>query len=63
MKLIGSLSSPFAHKVRVVLAEKHIDYEFVIDAPADWRGKYPNLRHHAGKLYKRRPFEATMPQG
>lgn len=35
MKLIGSLSSPFARKVRVVLAEKRIDYEFVIETPAD----------------------------
>jgi len=33
MKLIGSLASPFARKVRIVLAEKKIDYEFEIDNP------------------------------
>ena len=33
MKLIGSYTSPFVRKVRVVLAEKKIDYEFVIDSP------------------------------
>ena len=33
MKLIASLTSPFARKVRIVAAEKHIDYELVVDAP------------------------------
>src|SRR6266567_607914 len=33
MKLIGSLTSPFARKVRIVLAEKKIDYEFENDNP------------------------------
>jgi len=33
MKLIGSLASPFTRKVRVVLAEKKIEYEFEIDNP------------------------------
>lgn len=33
MKLIGSLTSPFVRKVRIVAAEKHIDYEFQVDAP------------------------------
>ena len=33
MKLIGSLTSPFVRKVRIVLAEKRIDYEFVVDVP------------------------------
>lgn len=33
MKLIGSLTSPYARKTRVVLAEKKIDYEFLIDSP------------------------------
>jgi glutathione S-transferase len=33
MKLIGSHASPFARKVRVVLAEKRIDYEFEVDDP------------------------------
>lgn len=31
MKLIGSLSSPFVRKVRVVMAEKKLDYEFVLE--------------------------------
>jgi len=33
MKLIGSLASPFVRKVRIVLAEKRIDYEFEVDDP------------------------------
>jgi glutathione S-transferase len=33
MKLIASLTSPFARKVRVVAAEKRIDYELVVDVP------------------------------
>ncbi len=31
MKLIGSLASPYVRKVRVVLAEKKLDYEFVLE--------------------------------
>ena len=33
MKLIGSLTSPYVRKARVVLAEKKIDYEFELDSP------------------------------
>ncbi|MEZ5614161.1 MAG: glutathione S-transferase [Rhodocyclaceae bacterium] len=33
MKLIGSLTSPYARKARIVLAEKKIEYEFVPDNP------------------------------
>jgi len=33
MKLIGSLTSPYARKVRIVLAEKRIDYDFEADIP------------------------------
>lgn len=33
MKLIGSLTSPFVRKVRVVLAEKQIESAFEIDSP------------------------------
>ncbi len=52
MKLIGSLTSPYVRKVRVVLAEKKIDYEFALENPwnADTRvgesnplGKVPVL--------------------
>ena len=31
MKLIGSLASPYVRKVRVVLAEKKLDYEFELE--------------------------------
>jgi glutathione S-transferase len=31
MKLIGSHASPYTRKVRVVLAEKKIDYQFVLE--------------------------------
>ena len=31
MKLIGSLASPYVRKVRVVLAEKKLDYELVLE--------------------------------
>jgi glutathione S-transferase len=31
MKLIGSLSSPYVRKVRVVMAEKKLDYQFVLE--------------------------------
>ncbi|QEL65597.1 glutathione S-transferase [Oryzomicrobium terrae] len=33
MKLFGTHTSPYARKVRIVLAEKKIDYDLVIDAP------------------------------
>lgn len=33
MKLIGSLTSPYVRKVRIVLAEKKIDYSFELDSP------------------------------
>jgi glutathione S-transferase len=43
MKLIGSLTSPFVRKVRIVLAEKKIDYEFVIESPWVADSKVPNI--------------------
>ncbi len=33
MKLIGSLTSAYVRKARIVLAEKHIDYDFELDSP------------------------------
>ncbi|WP_025041875.1 glutathione S-transferase [Nitrosospira briensis] len=33
MKLIGSLTSPYVRKTRIVLAEKHIGYTFELEAP------------------------------
>lgn len=41
MKLIASLTSPFARKVRIVAAEKHIEYELVVDVPWDPDTKVP----------------------
>jgi glutathione S-transferase len=35
MKLIGSYPSPFVRKARIVLAEKRIEYDFVVDNPND----------------------------
>ena len=43
MKLIGSLTSPYVRKVRIVLAEKKIEYDFVIDSPWLADSKVPNL--------------------
>ena len=43
MKLIGSHTSPFARKVRIVLAEKKIEYDFVIDSPWLAGSKVPNI--------------------
>lgn len=43
MKLIGSLTSPFVRKVRIVAAEKHIDYEFVVDVPWDETTQVPDF--------------------
>lgn len=34
MKLIGTLTSPYARKARIVLAEKKIDYDLAIEAPS-----------------------------
>jgi glutathione S-transferase len=31
MKLIGAVSSPYVRKVRIVMAEKKLDYEFVLE--------------------------------
>ena len=33
MKLIGSLTSPYVRKVRIVLAEKKLDYKLVLEDP------------------------------
>jgi glutathione S-transferase len=33
MKLIGSLTSPYVRKVRVVMAEKKLDYQFDVEDP------------------------------
>lgn len=38
MKLLTSLTSPYGRKIRVVLAEKHIDYELIITQTAEPSG-------------------------
>ena len=43
MKLIGSLTSPFVRKVRIVLAEKKIEYDFAIDSPWVAESTIPNI--------------------
>ena len=42
MKLIGSLTSPYARKARVVLAEKKIEYDFALDSPWTPESKVPD---------------------
>lgn len=42
MKLIGTPSSPYTRKARMVLAEKRIEYEFVIDEPREANTRVPN---------------------
>ncbi len=53
MKLIGTTSSPYVRKVRIVMAEKKLDYQFEIDnvwaadaaaSPASPLGKVPRLQ-------------------
>jgi glutathione S-transferase len=43
MKLIGSHSSPYTRKARIVLAEKKIEVEFVIDSPWLPESTVPNI--------------------
>jgi len=58
MKLIGSLTSPFVRKVRIVLAEKKLDYKFEVEdvwaaesqiAKSNPLGKVPCLVMEAGE--------------
>lgn len=43
MKLIGTHPSPYVRKTRIVLAEKKIDYEFVLDSPWEENNGIANL--------------------
>jgi glutathione S-transferase len=43
MKLIGTQTSPYTRKVRVVLAEKRIECEFEEDAPSDPATRVPQF--------------------
>jgi glutathione S-transferase len=42
MKLLGSLTSPFVRKARIVLAEKKIDYTFELENPWDEKSRVPD---------------------
>ena len=41
MKLIGSITSPYVRKVRIVMAEKRIDFEMVLENPWDPATRVP----------------------
>jgi len=43
MKLIGTPASPFTRKVRVVLTEKRMEYEFVVDRPGEPGTRVPDF--------------------
>ena len=43
MKLFGTPGSPYARKVRIVLAEKHIRYEYVIERPSAPGSRVPQF--------------------
>jgi len=43
MKLIGSLTSPYVRKARIVLAEKKIEYDFELDSPWNDGSKVPGI--------------------
>lgn len=43
MRLIGTHTSPFVRKVRIVLAEKRIDYEFIVDSPGEPASRVPEF--------------------
>ena len=43
MKLLGSPGSPYVRKVRIVLAEKHIPYDYVIDRPSGPNTRVPEF--------------------
>ena len=60
MKLVASLTSPYARKIRVVLAEKGLPFELAVDIPwlADTRvpgynplGKVPALVADDGEVW------------
>ena len=43
MKLIAAPASPYSRKVRIVLAEKKIEYEFIIENPGDPATRVPQF--------------------
>jgi glutathione S-transferase len=49
MKLIGSLTSPYVRKTRIVLAEKHVGYDFELESPWSEDTSVPD-RNPLGKV-------------
>ena len=43
MKLYGSLTSPYVRKVRMVLLEKGLAHDLVVEGPADAAGNVVRL--------------------
>ncbi|MCK2087664.1 glutathione S-transferase [Thauera aromatica] len=43
MKLLASLTSPYARKIRIILAEKALPFELVIDSPWEANTRIPSL--------------------
>lgn len=43
MKLIGTHASPYVRKTRIVMAEKKIDYEYVVESPWEATSKVPEF--------------------
>jgi len=48
MKLVGSLTSPYVRKVRVVMAEKKLDFQLVLEDP--WNGDVVQKSNPLGKV-------------
>ena len=48
MKLIGAVTSPYVRKVRIVMAEKKLEYQFVLEDIPESRALEEELR-----LYRR----------
>ncbi|WP_041643092.1 glutathione S-transferase [Azoarcus olearius] len=43
MKLLASLTSPYARKIRIALAEKNIPFELVVDSPWEAATRVPDV--------------------
>ena len=43
MKLLASLTSPYARKIRIVLDEKGLPFELVVDSPWEANTRIPEL--------------------
>ncbi|MDD2873304.1 MAG: glutathione S-transferase N-terminal domain-containing protein, partial [Azoarcus sp.] len=43
MKLLASLTSPYARKIRILLAEKSLPFELVVDSPWEANTRVPDV--------------------